>query len=70
MNTAPAKGSGEAGVLENKCNSSDPNHFDVGKLGAVQNKCFHVERNKNNDEEEEKSQTIQEAETNAAEACR
>lgn len=53
MNTAPAKGSGEAGVLESKHSSSDPNHFDVGKLDVVQNKCFHVGSNKNNDEEGE-----------------
>ena len=35
-------------MLESKYNSSDVSDYDVGKLEAVQNKCFNVENNRNN----------------------
>lgn len=41
-------------------NPSDLNDFAAGKLEAVQNKCFNVESNKNNEDKGKESQVAQE----------
>lgn len=65
--TAQARGSGPPGVLESKYNSSDLSDYDVGKLEAVQNKCFNVESNR---KEGDRNQAAQEAEISAVEGFR